>query len=318
MTWRARLRFRLQKKLNIDANVHRLQVADHEVVLTPPTPDMKIGDSSWLVMNTRGFASEDEARTFGNKLKAVLEVSAVAARIGVDTGRDLPSSALGRTVRDEVLQQTGSDIRPNVHGLDVFPDDPSTRILTLSATGIVRAGPDPFLTDLDNLHRTAALPSQRIADVILLLNYALIQPESVAQIVFAVSAVESLGQDETWTADQKVLLNDLANSAEQSAAGTVDERQEVADAIRKSIYRLTLRQGVFRLLDRLGLAHLKRSWDSLYAERSSLVHGLAPKPGADYGDLAYRTVTLCGQILLEAVAAEIPSANRHVARLYAG
>lgn len=38
MTWRARLRFRLQKKLTIEANEHRLQVAGHEVVLTPPTP----------------------------------------------------------------------------------------------------------------------------------------------------------------------------------------------------------------------------------------------------------------------------------------
>ena len=79
-TWRARLRFRLQKRLNIEANAHRLQVAGREVVLTPPTPNLKIGDSPWLIMNTRGFASEDEARDFGRKLKAALEVSAVAAR----------------------------------------------------------------------------------------------------------------------------------------------------------------------------------------------------------------------------------------------
>ena len=221
-------------------------------------------------------------------------------------------------MRNEVLQQTGSDLRPNIHGLDVFPDDPRTHIFAASGTGTVRAGLDPFLTDLDQLHRTAASPSQRITDVILLLNYALMQPEPVAQIVFAVSAVESLGQDETWTADQKALLKELAKAAEQSATGAVDERQEVADAIRKSLHRLTLRQGVFRLLDRLGLAHLKTPWDDLYAERSTLVHGLAPKPGADYGDLAHRTVSLCGQILLKAVAAEIPTANRLVARLYVG
>jgi hypothetical protein len=79
-----------------------------------------------------------------------------------------------------------------------------------------------------------------------------------------------------------------------------------------------LRQGVFRLLDRLGLQHLKKSWDDLYAERSTLVHGLAPQPGADYGDLAHRTVSLCGQILLKAAAAEIPQADRHVTRMYAG
>jgi hypothetical protein len=317
-TWRARLRFRIQKKLTIDANEHRLNVAGREVVLTPPTPDLTIGDSPWLIMNARSFTTEDEARDFGRKLKAALELSAVAARVGVDTGRDLATSALGRTVRDAVLQQTGSDVRPNIHGLDVFPDDPNTRILTITATGTVRAAYDPLLADLDELHGTAAVPSQRIADVVLLLNYALMQPEPVAQIVFAVSAVESLGQDEAWTPDQKTLLAELAKAAEQSTIGAVDERQEVANAIRKSLHRLTLRQGVFRLLERLGLAHLRAAWDDLYAERSTLVHGLAPKPGADYGDLAQRTVSLCGQILLRAVAAEIPMANRHVARLYAG
>ena len=316
-TYRARLRFRLQKKLKIDANEHRLQVAGRDVVLSPPTPDQKISDSEWLIMNARGFASEEEARQFGRKLRTALEVSAIAARVGVDAGRDLATSGLGRTVK-EAMAKAGAHVRDNIHGLDVFPDEPNTRIFAVSATGTVRAGPDPFLNDLDELVQAAAVPSQRIADVILLLNYALMRPEPVAQIVFAVSAVESLGQHETWTDDQKRLLKELAIAAEQSSTATRADRQEVADAIRKSLHRLTLRQGVFRLLDRLGLARLKTEWDALYAERSTLVHGLAPKPGADYSDLAHRTVSLCGQILLRAVTAEIPTADRHVARLYVG
>ena len=115
---------------------------------------------------------------------------------------------------------------------------------------------------------------------------------------------------------QKKLLRELAAAAEVSATGTDAERQEVADAIRKSLHRLTLRQGVFRLLDGLGLQDMKKPWDDLYKERSTLVHGLAPKPDASYSDLARRTVSLCGQILLKAVAAEIPQADRHVARMY--
>jgi hypothetical protein len=315
--WRARLRFRLQKKIRIDTNEYRLQIAGREVVLTPPTPDMKIMDSAWLIMNARGFASEDEARQFGQKLKTALEVSSVAARLGVDTGRNLATSGLGKTVKDALAQQ-GARVRDNIHGLDVFQDHPNTGIFNMNATGIVHAAPDPFLSDLDEIVRTAVTPSARVADVILLLNYALMRPEPVAQIVFAVSAVESLGQDESWSKDQKQLLREIATAAEQSATGSDAERQEVADAIRKSLHRLTLRQGVFRLLDRLGLQHLKQPWDALYAERSTLVHGLAPQPGADYGDLANRTVSLCGQILLKAAAGEIPQADRHVTRMYVG
>jgi hypothetical protein len=186
----------------------------------------------------------------------------------------------------------------------------------LNATATVRAARDPFLSDLDEIVRTGVRPSPRVADVILLLNYALMRVEPVAQIVFAVSAVESLGQDERWSKDQEEILRELAAAAEQSMIGTDVERQEVANAIRKSLHRLTLRQGVFRLLDRLRLQHLRKPWDDLYAERSTLVHGLAPTPGANYEDLAHRTVSLCGRILLTAAAAEIPQADRHVKMLY--
>ena len=313
--WRARLRFRLQKKIKIDANEHRLLIVGREVVLTPPTPDLKIMDSEWLIMNARGFAGEGEARQFGQRLKTALEVSAVGARVGVDTGRNLATSGLGKIVKDALAQQ-GAHVRDNIHGLDVFPDHPNTGIFTMSGTGIVHAAPDPFLRDLDEIVQAAVVPSKRVADVILLLNFALMRPEPVSQIVFAVSAVESLGQDESWSSDQKALLRELAATAERATIGMHAERQEVADAIRKSLHRLTLRQGVFRLLDRLGLMHLKQAWDDLYAERSTLVHGLAPEPGADYGDLAHRTVSLCGQILLKAAAAEIPQADRHVATMY--
>jgi hypothetical protein len=276
-TYRARLRFRLQKKLNVDAAERRLEVAGRELVLSSPKPDTPIRDSEWLGMNARGFPSEEDARQFGHRLRAAVEVSSVATRLGVDAGRDLPTSALGGGVRESIARETGIQVRNNIHGLDVFADDPNTRIIDFQATGSVLAGADEFLNGLSELYEVAASTSQRVVDVVLLLNFALMRPEPVAQIVFAVSAVEMLGQTEGWSADQKCLLRELAQAAEESSTGTMAERREVAEAIEKSLHRLTLRQGVFRLLDSLGLPHLKKPWDALYAERSTLVHGLAPK-----------------------------------------
>lgn len=314
-TYRARLRFRLQKKLDIKAQKHRFQVTDHEVVLSPPLPDQDICDSEWLVFNARAFATEEDAREFGHKLRAALELSSVAARVGVDAGQDLATARLGEHFRQHIAQQTGTFVRDNIHGLDVFADDPNIRILDLSATGTVRANPEPFLIDLDALHHVAVRASPRTKDVILLLNAALMQPHPVAQIVFAFSAVEMLGQQEAWTDDQKGLLAQLAEAAETSSMASPAERSEVAETIRRS-HRLSLRQGVLRLLDALDLANLKLVWDKIYGERSTLVHGLAPRPGADYSDLAQRVVGLCGRILLKAVAADIPGANRYVDKFY--
>lgn len=223
-TYRARLRFRLQKKLDVDANEYRLQVAGREVVLTPPVPDLTIRESEWLIMNARGFASGDEARQFGRKLRAALEVSAAAARVGVDAGRDLATSRLGQAVREQIANDTGALVRDNIHGLDVFPDHPNTCIFNFTATGTVHARPEPLLTDLNELHESAGEPSPKVADVIMLLNYALMRPEPVAQIVFAVSAVESLGQDQTWTrgsrrADRRPLMNVVIQCAARKQPG---------------------------------------------------------------------------------------------------
>jgi hypothetical protein len=313
--YRARFRFRVQKKLNIRAKEHRLNIATCSVVLSPQIPDKDICENEWLIMNARGFNTEEDARIFARKLKTACEVASVGARLGLDAGIDLPTSGYGKMVKDHFQEQFGILVRDNVHGIDVFADDPNIRITHISATGSILAGPDPFLSDI-NRHFGVDNVSQRTADTILLLNYALLRPEPVAQIVFAFSAVEMLGQNEDWSASQRQLIDQLADSACNAAIGTQREREEVADAIQKGMHKLSLRQGVLRLLATLGLDHLKRMWDDLYGKRSTLVHGLAPRPGSDYGELAHQTVSLCGQILLKAIAREVAGADSHVAKFY--
>src|SRR5687768_4978537 len=112
----------------------------------------------------------------------------------------------------------------------------------------------------------------------------LMQPHPVAQLVFAFSAVEMLGQQEGWTDEQKRLLDALARHAEVSTVASAAERSEVEGATRKT-QRLSLRQGVFRRMGRLELAAMKPIWDKTFAGRRTLVHGIAPPPAAHYGDL---------------------------------
>lgn len=311
-TYRARLRFRVQKKLNLEPEKHVLAVSDREVVLSPQLPDCPIRDSEWLVMNTRGFPSEMDARVFAHQLKLACEVASAATRLGVDTGRDIATSGFGQVVKDHVLKEAGVMLRDNVHGIDVFTDEPNVRFGHMDATLTVHAAPEPFLTIVATLGASTGEVSQRTRDALLLLNYALMRPEPVAQIVFAFSAVEMLGQDEEWTLSQRQLLGKLAAIARDEAFGTVEERDEVAAAIERGTQRLGIRQGVLRLLASLGLQELKKDWDRQYGERSSLVHGLAPVPGADYTQLAHRVVNLCGRILLTYIVREIPVVREHI------
>ncbi|MCC7123084.1 MAG: hypothetical protein IT493_16140 [Gammaproteobacteria bacterium] len=82
--YRARLRFLISKNLDIDAREHLFSVAGREVLLEPGIPDRTIRDSEWLIINARGFSTEDEARRFANQLRTALEISAVATRLGID------------------------------------------------------------------------------------------------------------------------------------------------------------------------------------------------------------------------------------------
>jgi hypothetical protein len=310
--FRARLRFKVQKKLNLEAESHDLVVDDLKVVLSPQLPNRPIKNSDWLVFNARGFSSDVEARRFAHRLKLACEIASAATRLGIDTGKDIATSGFGKAVKDHVLQQTGVALRDNVHGIDVFVDDPTVRFGHIEATLTVHAEAEPFLTIVGTLGTSIGEISQRCRDALLLLNYALMRPKPVAQIVFAFSAVEMLGQDEEWTPSQRQLLGKLAALARIDTCGAVEERDEVAAAIERGTQRLGLRQGVLRLLASLGLQDLKKDWDRQYGERSTLVHGLAPEPGADYTQLAYRVVNLCGRILLTFISREVPAVREHI------
>ena len=192
-TFRVRFRFRLQHFLNIPATEHLFEVDGRDVVLSSMA-DTNISDSSWLVMNVRGFENEQEATSFAAKLKAACEFSSVAARLGVDAGVDLPTSAFSSMVKDIIREQSGMLLRNNVHGLDVFRDHPSVRIGIIHASGKLLVAPDPFLSDLTRFYEQVDGASQTTRDMVLLLNYALMRPDPVAKIVFAVES-ERISRD---------------------------------------------------------------------------------------------------------------------------
>jgi hypothetical protein len=289
-TYRICLRVRAGSTLHVEEAQYSFPVAGRDVLVEAQKKGTPIIRSNWLTLTARGFASESRAEEFGFRFRSALETAAAASRMGIDIARDLEIS-IDRT---------------NVIDFD-----------TLEATAIVSSPPDVVFAQIGELFDTSVNPSVETNRVLLLLNAALMQREPVARVVFAISAVEMLGQrDSKWSDDQKRLIEKSAVCVEQSDIGQPPERDEVADAIRRGLYRDSLRVGVHRLLTSLGLAHLNKQWDNVYDERSALFHARNPQAGADYRDLATRAVTLCGYILLTWVAQEIPAVEQFRDRFY--
>lgn len=316
LSYRSRFRFRLEKNLNIKEKEHHINIDGYDITVSSQLPDDDISDSEWVVMNTRGFSHQKEAENFSEKLKLACELASVSMRLGLDSGKNLATSGFFKSVKNRLKEESGIILRNNVHGIDVFSDDPNVRIAHLKATGIVRASGDIFLKDLSTFYNEVEEASNTTKDIVLLLNYALMRPDPVAKIVFAFSAVEMLGQDESWSPDQIQLIDAVSKLVDKQNIGTKKEKEEVKDSIGKGLHKLSLRQGVLRLLSKLNLEHLKKEWDRLYSERSTLVHGLAPRPGVDYNSFADKSISLCGHILLTAISEDIPSVKKQIELFY--
>ena len=171
--------------MNVGEKQTIIKISERDVVLSAPQADVNIAESDWLVMNARGFESESSARTFAQKLKSASELSSVIARIGIDAGVDLATSGFGSAVKEYAFEQSGTIFRDNIHGVDIFQDDPNVRIGNFGGVGTALITPDLFFASLGKYHEYVHKASDVTRDIILLLNYALMRPEPVAQIVFA-------------------------------------------------------------------------------------------------------------------------------------
>ena len=170
-TFRARFQIQGSRNLNIKEHEYRFNVGEHEVVICSQS-DMAINQSEWLVMNAKGFKLENDARDFAKKLKAATEISSVATRLGINSGIDVRTLAFGQFIKDR-NREHGITIRDDIHGVDVFPDDPKVRIpYADQPTVSLPAEPNPFLSDLTTLFDAAENLSQNTKDIILLLSLA--------------------------------------------------------------------------------------------------------------------------------------------------
>ena len=270
----ARLRFRVSKRLEIPASKQDVEFGPYKVILSAKNKDQPIRESEWLVLQVKALSTEEEARKVGEKLKIAVALSSARARLGVDVGNDKPTSMFGDVVVQTICDEFRVAIRANVHGLDVYSEDSPVLIPNINIDASVSANPESFLNGTWRFFNEEWAITPQLQEAVILLNAALVNPEPLAQMVLAVSAVEMMGQDEEWSGSQKQLLTELAHHARTSSIVTTIESEEVAIAIQRGMHRIGLRQGVLRVLSRIGMPELKKEWDDLYGRRSTIVHAL--------------------------------------------
>ena len=92
--------------------------SDFTLSLSGSGPVMVTTHNDTLVLNSRGYASEEDARGSGDLLKAATMLAGLLLEIGIDTGLDeIVSPAFRRADGTEDLR-----LQPEVHGLHVYQE----------------------------------------------------------------------------------------------------------------------------------------------------------------------------------------------------
>jgi hypothetical protein len=275
-------------------------VGARNVTMLSQERNQELSEARWIGLSANGFSSKKGAQEFGEQLRSITEMAGLCCRLGVDVGLGkLPAVVNEEFARASSFIQPHERLFSNVHGLSVVPDDENSHLPIVKMQATLRADPDQFVNSLAHLGGQIPVNLSMAAPGVWLLNLALINPKPLAQLAPALSAIEAMGQDEEWSTSQSKLIEVLTKQAETRSKNP--ENLEVAEALRRGLHRIGLRQGVNRVLGRLGLTHLTKEWDRIYGQRSGLFHGTIGLTESEIAELANDAVVLRGRIILALV-----------------
>lgn len=251
---------------------------------------------------------------YGEQFMVALKLAAFASGIGVEFGSGEPNLLSPLEQDSSAIHGSKRIVYPSVRGLSVYPEAENSgfRISEIVSARITTK-PEPFLEALACFSEQMPIKLERSALGVRVMLTALEAREPLAKIVLAFSAVEALGQEEGWSKDQCDAFTRLIDHLNNIEI-TKKEKNEMIDAINRNLYRVSLRQSVFRELKKLGIEGIKRRWDELYGLRSALFHGTRTFSPSELSKLSRDSIAMCGYVvakLLEADNIVVPNAVKH-------
>jgi hypothetical protein len=133
--FRIRLRARIAKGLTTEATSLHVVVANNDVTITSQNKEDPLNIAKWIVLNARGFTTEEAAQYFGTRLCRALQLAALSSRLGVDVGENKPTSWMSEDLARSIALKEHQRVAPNVHGLAILPDDDNTRFPMINIEG---------------------------------------------------------------------------------------------------------------------------------------------------------------------------------------
>ena len=286
-----------QRHLSIDALERSFVLLGHEVTIRSALQGKPISYSSFVAFDANDFASQSAASAFANALSRGLAWAGLVARVPVDLG-DNDVTAWFTEEKLQTLREDGLQPLPGVHGLHVYETTGKPYYSDVGRPTITSgASPDRFIGALEQGCTINIGKRERLA--LGLVTQAALATEPLAKAALGLAAVEFLAGGATWSDDQRKLITALSDAAVSDRSLTRDEAKDVADAINR-VRKNSVRQGLRRLLDDLGMEADWKSFSAIYDRRSAIFHG-ASVDQEGHWDLAHDAYDLSRRIVQTAI-----------------
>lgn len=176
------------------------------------------------------FATHQAAQECGKRLKFALALFAAEQRLGVDVGKDQGSPSVSQAIKKSLAAKQGIQLRDDIHGLDVYAEQPEVRRLSVEAYGSVKYVVENYEAPIKAFYGTQVElgPKQELA----LDLYNLSHFENIPKTRFLtlVSVVEILAARKKRSPATRALLKDLIKSVRSSTL-TLEDQQKLADGL---------------------------------------------------------------------------------------
>ena len=149
--FRIRLRVRIPKSFMTEADSLTVTVMNKAITITSQVKAEPLNKAKWIVLNARGFPTEEAAREFGGRLRSILLLAALSSRLGVDAGDDKITTWMNEEFARKIGLRDDERIAPSVHGLSILPDDDKTRFPVSNLQATITTDPQQFTSALKEL-----------------------------------------------------------------------------------------------------------------------------------------------------------------------
>jgi hypothetical protein len=237
----------------------------------------------WLVARSCGYASEQESRENGERLRTALILTGAINRRGVDCGFDRPGMQFSKNIIDAIRERDGVEMRGSMHGLDVF-DERKVVHVTMNAKGAVQSSSEAFHSAVeDALRLSSSKMSERQQICAALINDSLFVPNMDVRFVMCVSAVEALCDQGDIDEDYRSLIDRVLEQVQNMRASRTDKKI-LSDSLRFQKKQSIRNVYMTKIRNLIGTDAAKQ-FDKMYQFRSKFVHdGLGRGKISEYFD----------------------------------